>query len=135
MYDATHATHSRPKYYRITKACGHVCRKIDEKHHTPLVWGGGGNLHIYRANMTWSTMQLQKIFPIYNPIQSLTTTTIASGESHTLSLDKKISKQLNRQALSHDVGKLVRGRHVELPNLAQDDTCRDKQAKIARTKW
>jgi hypothetical protein len=85
--------------------------------------------------MTWSTMQLQKIFPIYNPIQSLTTTTIASGESHTLSLDKKISKQLNRQALSHDVGKLVRGRHVELPNLAQDDTCRDKQAKIARTKW
>jgi hypothetical protein len=48
---------------------------------------------------------------------------------------QKISKQLNRQALSHDVGKLVRGRHVELPNLAQDDTCRDKQAKIARTKW
>jgi hypothetical protein len=75
------------------------------------VWGD----HIYRANMASSTRQANMA---RSTISNTRPQCTRESWTHTR---LKLSKQLNKQALGHDIGEIVRGQHVEHLNLSQCD--------------
>lgn len=84
---------------------------------------------VYIYGLEYKALTNLKDIPIYYPIQSLTPVYNRRRRITTTKTGPKISKQLNIKALGYDVGELVRGRHVDHPNLAQGDLLADEVCK------
>jgi hypothetical protein len=123
-----------PKKSNICQGRSHTFRRHTHTHTHARTTHAHTHTHtyvglVYIYGLEYKALTNLKDMPRYYPIQSLTPVYNRRRRITTTKTGPKISKQLNIKALGYDVSGLVRGRHVDHPNLAQGDLLADEVCK------